>query len=76
MNCNNSDCKKEIKDGEKYIGSKYGDFCSNACWTEIAEGVVGYFNETRNVEEENRQAEAAERRRQEARNRPKWGDDL
>lgn len=74
MICGN--CRKEIKDREFYIGSKYGDFCSESCWREIAEDVVGYDPEIRNVEQERKEEEESRKRSEAFKARPKWGDDL
>jgi hypothetical protein len=76
MICCNSDCKKEIEDGERYKSSNYGDFCSFMCWFEVAKDVVGYGDEIRDIAEEKREKEEREKRSLAFRNLPKWGDDL
>lgn len=76
MKCCNGDCQKEIKHGQFYIGSKYGDFCSKECWMETVEWVVGYDPSIRDVEKEKREEEEFRKRSEAFKNRPKWGDDL
>lgn len=71
-------CQKEIKDKDHFIGSSYGDLCSDKCWRELASNIVGYDPGVRDIDEERRLKEESERRRQELRSDPfpKWGDDL
>ncbi|MCY7866026.1 hypothetical protein P8918_12620 [Bacillus spizizenii] len=67
-------CQKEIHDKQKYIDSYYGPFCSESCWYEEAKVIVGRFEETRDVAEEEK---IMQERKNSKRVKPhKWGDDL